>query len=337
MEEWENGQWKGLESSEGDGNAEEGTDSYGLEGWTPCHERMVKELSELRSSLIDSLDSHELARWLVKMGFPKGHELIEAIQYADAQEKLEPVNGKTLREVLGQGGFELLLERIPKKNAGGAGSSSKEQPAGAQLQSALRRPVIISPSDAFDHLLACSSSALLRKKGRELQTEWMDQVGCLDGTSVSPTDDTGDDAGGAGAEDTAAGGEIEEMKAMFEGLGLGAFCDPVQNATSPHASIRTLRALGVPEMAALADELGMDGGEVLRLSRQLRGPLAVKPCRYCKQLRRHSSHESWQEALAGTVDGELPKAAAAGGQPKWAARFERIQHWFNPGETESKE
>ena len=336
VEEWENGQWKQLESSEGEGNAEEGTDSYGLEGWKPCHERMVKELSELRSSLIDSLDSHELARWLVKMGFPKGHELIEAIQHADAQEKLEPVNGKTLREVLGQGGFELLLERIPKKNAGGAGSSSKEQPAGAQLQSALRRPVIISPSDAFDHLLACSSSALLRKKGRELQTEWMDQVGCLDGTSVLPTDDTGDDAGGAGA-DTAAAGEIEEMKAMFEGLGLGAFCDPVQNATSPHASIRTLRALGVPEMAALADELGMDAGEVLRLSRQLRRPLSVKPCRYCKQVRRHSSHESWQEALAGTVDGELPKAAAAGGQPKWAARFERIQHWFNHGETESKE
>jgi hypothetical protein len=149
----------------------------------------------------------------------------------------------------------------------------------------------------------------------------------LDGTEVTGVDDadsTETEADG-GEEQEEQTTEIEDMKAVLEGLGLGAFYDPLQNATPPHTSIGSLRALGVPEMASLADELGMDAGQVLRLSRHLRRPVTVKPCQYCKQARRHSSHGSWQEVLAGTVDVDLP----AGSQPKWLVRFQRIRHWFD--------
>ena len=297
------------------------------------------------------MDSESLVTWFTLMNYSRDHPLIVAIQYSDvnAEPQVEPLDGKTLRATVAEGGFSAVLKRVAVR----ADSPEKEKNAGGSGQqaalTAIRGPVMIAPADAFDRMLTCCSGAL-RKKGKVLREKWLHEVGCLDGTPVLSLEATGEKEGGEdGAAEGAADGadadasssgatsdpekEKGRMEATLHSIGLGAFCQQMQ-APEPEGlgltSISSLNALGVPELAGLAESTGMEAAEILRLSRYLRRRVTTEACPFCAQTGAHSTKASWEVALGGVVGDELATSASlAGNEPKWVARLQKLRHWFD--------
>ena len=123
------------------------------------------------------------------------------------------------------------------------------------------------------------------------------------------------------------------MEATLHSIGLGAFCEQMQ-APEPEGlgltSISSLNALGVLELAGLAESTGMEAAEILRLSRYLRRRVTTEACPFCAQTGAHSTKASWEVALGGVVGDELATSASlVGNEPKWVARLQKLRHWFD--------
>ena len=58
-----------------------------------------------------------------------------------------------------------------------------------------------------------------------------------------------------------------------------------------------------------------------------KGPAEGAPCQYCAAFGIHSNADSWEVALGGVVGDEMA-ATGEKDEPKFAARLQKIRHWF---------
>jgi hypothetical protein len=87
-----------------------------------------------------------------------------------------------------------------------------------------------------------------------------------------------------------------------------------------------------PHRDATTEQTGaaeLSAADRAKIGHAAKGPALGATCQYCSAFGTHVNAASWEVALGGVVGDEM-SASGVAGEPKWAAKLQKIRHWFIP-------